>query len=326
MKMQPTISVIVPAYNEGEFLGDCLACLKKQAFRKPFEIIVVDNGSTDQTSLIAKQFGVRLIKENKKGVVFALKTGVSAAKGEIIAFTDADCKPPANWLDQIYKQFQRNSKLDALGGVFSFYDGTKMLDFFAWATLPLNWHLSGGNMAVKKASLKKFGGLREDVNFGFDTELTLRIQRCGMLKIDHQNLMPTSARRFVHNLPKTLFLALTNDLCLSLFGTPLFFKFSDIRNDTLAANKRFWINIRKAALLSAGIAVLTITVFSFFPQSIKAKAPLYRNVVRFTKNNIKAPYQTISNRVEQKMKANQALTKSLEKYYSLLAPEAGSEK
>jgi glycosyltransferase involved in cell wall biosynthesis len=93
----PLISVIIPAFNEEKFLGNCLFSLKNQDFND-FEIIVVDNNSRDKTSKIAKKFGVKLVSEKNQGAALARNRGAKEAKGEILAFTDADTILPKNWL------------------------------------------------------------------------------------------------------------------------------------------------------------------------------------------------------------------------------------
>ncbi len=84
------ISVVVPAFNEEKFIGRCLEALKRQDFSEKYEIIVVDNNSTDKTAQIAKRMGVKVVSEKKQGDVFALRKGCSEAQGEIIAITDAE--------------------------------------------------------------------------------------------------------------------------------------------------------------------------------------------------------------------------------------------
>ena len=102
------ISVIVPAYNEEKYLADCLRCLSEQDFNLPYEIVVVDNNSTDQTAQIAESFPkVRLIEEPNQGVVFAKQTGLLAARADIAAVCDADCRPPPNWLLCAYSSLQQ---------------------------------------------------------------------------------------------------------------------------------------------------------------------------------------------------------------------------
>jgi glycosyltransferase involved in cell wall biosynthesis len=83
------ISVVIPTYNEEKDIKGCLESLRKQSF-KDFEIIVVDDGSTDKTTEIVKKYKVKLIKGEHKGPGFSRNIGAREAKGEILIFIDAD--------------------------------------------------------------------------------------------------------------------------------------------------------------------------------------------------------------------------------------------
>ena len=97
------ISVIVPFYNVQEYLAHCIDCLLSQNYPKDqYEIILVDNNSTDDSVAIAKKYsGIRLLFESKQGSYAARNRGIKEAKGEIIAFVDSDCSPKSNWLSGI---------------------------------------------------------------------------------------------------------------------------------------------------------------------------------------------------------------------------------
>lgn len=96
------ISVIVPAYNAVGTLGICLHALNQQTVpRDQYEVIVVDDGSTDKTASVAESFGVQVIRQRNKGPAAARNRGAEAAHGDVIAFTDADCEPASNWLFEI---------------------------------------------------------------------------------------------------------------------------------------------------------------------------------------------------------------------------------
>lgn len=97
------ISVVVPHLNQPEGLDACLASLDAQSFaRDLFEIIVVDNGSRIlPVEVIARHHGARLLQEGRPGPGPARNTGVAAARGEILAFIDADCRAAPNWLHSI---------------------------------------------------------------------------------------------------------------------------------------------------------------------------------------------------------------------------------
>lgn len=97
------ISVIVPVFNAAPWLGDCLDALQQQdAPAGGFEVIVVDNGSTDGSRAVARgRPAVRLLSEPRQGAYAARNRGISAARGQLIAFTDADCIPRRDWLSRL---------------------------------------------------------------------------------------------------------------------------------------------------------------------------------------------------------------------------------
>src|SRR5215471_1091166 len=94
----PFVSVIVCSYNGARTLGACLDSLGKLNY-PPYEVILVDDGSTDDTAYVAAQFpSVRYIHQRNHGLSHARNTGAAAAKGEVLAYTDSDCMADADWL------------------------------------------------------------------------------------------------------------------------------------------------------------------------------------------------------------------------------------
>src|SRR5438309_3519962 len=94
----PFVSVIVCSYNGGPTLASCLDSLGKLNYPE-YEVILVDDGSTDDTSYIAAQFPwVRYIHQSNQGLSHARNTGAAAAKGEVFAYTDSDCMVDPDWL------------------------------------------------------------------------------------------------------------------------------------------------------------------------------------------------------------------------------------
>lgn len=89
-KNSPSASIVVPARNEEKLLAQCLKSLLEQDYVGDYEIIVVDNASTDRTAEIASGFGVKVVYEANVGTGPARQCGLLEARGEIIAFTDAD--------------------------------------------------------------------------------------------------------------------------------------------------------------------------------------------------------------------------------------------
>ena len=97
------ISVIIPCRNAERYLSRCLDALLSQTLSKDcYEIILVDNMSTDRSVAIARQYAaVKVLEESKRGSYAARNTGVRLARGRILAFTDADCEPCPEWLERI---------------------------------------------------------------------------------------------------------------------------------------------------------------------------------------------------------------------------------
>ncbi len=115
-----TVSVVVPAYNAAATLPACLRALRQQT-HMPDEIIVVDDGSTDTTPDIAKGHGVGLLStRGKSGPAIARNLGALSARSDIVAFTDADCEPAPDWLEELIRPFnaidgQRSSVVGVKG-------------------------------------------------------------------------------------------------------------------------------------------------------------------------------------------------------------------
>ena len=98
------ITVIIPVKNEEEKIERCLKAVFDQ-ITKPCEVIVVDGHSTDRTMQIAKKFLLKVLYEDYGAVGGARQVGVENAKGDFIAFTDADCILERNWIDNLVKEF-----------------------------------------------------------------------------------------------------------------------------------------------------------------------------------------------------------------------------
>src|SRR5829696_8499022 len=86
----PLVSVVIPCYNQAHFLGEAIESVLSQSYRH-FELIVVDDGSTDETSEVASRYeGVRLIRQENQGLSGARNTGIGHSGGEFLVFLDAD--------------------------------------------------------------------------------------------------------------------------------------------------------------------------------------------------------------------------------------------
>ncbi|WP_318241202.1 glycosyltransferase family 2 protein [Cellulomonas avistercoris] len=92
-----TVSVVIPVRDDAQHLDACLALLGRQT-RRPDEVVVVDNGSTDASALVARQHGARVVVEPRPGIPYAAAAGYDAARGDLILRLDADSRPGPDWV------------------------------------------------------------------------------------------------------------------------------------------------------------------------------------------------------------------------------------
>ena len=114
------ISVIVPAKDAAKTLGECLQALLHQEgflFDRDYEVIVVDDGSTDETAKIAQEVNVKVIRQSNQGPAAARNAGARIARGTVLLFTDADCAPSPTWLQELTRPFH-NPEVVGVKGVY----------------------------------------------------------------------------------------------------------------------------------------------------------------------------------------------------------------
>src|SRR5579862_2632146 len=101
-------SVVVPFYNAERTIEKCIHALMAQSYPADrYEILMVDNNSTDTSANIVRSYpAVHYLKEGKQGSYAARNNGIAAAKGTVVAFTDPDCVPREDWLEQIMRAMQ----------------------------------------------------------------------------------------------------------------------------------------------------------------------------------------------------------------------------
>ncbi len=112
------VSVIVPVYNAHESINRCIEALLDQTYqREKYEVIVVDDGSTDGTADIIKDYPVKYIYQKNQGPAAARNKGAKQARGDIILFTDSDCVAANNWIEEMVRPFQ-STEVVAVKGVY----------------------------------------------------------------------------------------------------------------------------------------------------------------------------------------------------------------
>ncbi len=199
------VSVVVPAYNEEEYIRSCLESLIYQEHSGfDYEIIVVDGRSADRTREIAREYGARVLVQSRRGIAEARQLGFESARGEVIASTDADSVVPSDWLARLVSEL--NNEPDAVGvyGPIRLYDGKDYEDLFSYYVagtyLWLNAAIkkpafSGQNFAVRRAAWKAVGGFDTYWLSAEDLNLSLKLSDVGRVKFCWDIIVYTSARR-----------------------------------------------------------------------------------------------------------------------------------
>lgn len=199
-------SIVVPTYNRSDFLGKCLHALKEQDFPKDeFELFLVDDGSTDSTESLVKQFitdspgyHFHYLHQKNQGPAAARNLGWQTAKGEIIAFIDDDCLASKQWLKEITSGYDRNDVAGICGNVqaveldnqitqFLTFDKLHQVPFcdnYGQIVYPITC-----NASFRRSVLELVGGFDSTFPYpgGEDVDLGIRIRRRGFFFLDNRN-------------------------------------------------------------------------------------------------------------------------------------------
>lgn len=235
-----TISLVIPAYNEEAYLPGCLEAVMRDVAGEVAEIIVVDNNSTDATRQVVERFpAVTYAFEPRKGITRARQRGLVAATGDILAFVDADTRPPAGWIAQVRTQFAARDDLVCLSGPYSFYDlgrvqGRISAAWFTGACLlskVTGCLIVGGNFAIRREVLETMGGFDSSIEFyGEDADIARRAKKHGKVVFSPALVMPTSGRRMrKQGFVEMAAIYLANYLSIVVRGRPATRGYEDVR-------------------------------------------------------------------------------------------------
>jgi glycosyltransferase involved in cell wall biosynthesis len=183
------VSIIVPVYNGAPTIRQCLDSILALGFpRDRFELICVDNASTDATPAILRDFreSAQVIRETRRGAAAARNAGLRAAGGKWVAFTDADCTVDPGWLDYLLAPL-RNGHADAVGGRILARPLAGLVERFGdrvhdhRAAIERSWppYLITMNLAMPLALLERHGGFDERWLRSQDSELSFRLTCAG---------------------------------------------------------------------------------------------------------------------------------------------------
>ncbi|MCS7240704.1 MAG: glycosyltransferase family 2 protein [Candidatus Bipolaricaulota bacterium] len=200
----PKVSVVMPVLNEEEFLEQTLKTIRAQTF-KDYELIVVDNGSTDRSREIAARFADRVLVEPQRGYDLALHRGISEAQGELIVQADADTLYPPHWLARMVQAFEGKGVVCAYGP-WAFRESPrwrKPLEAGLCIVVQLLTHAlglpqtTGLNMGFRKEAYVQVGGYPALRRLSaIDVRLGLRLRRVGKVRFVPKMLVYTSNRAF----------------------------------------------------------------------------------------------------------------------------------
>ena len=181
--MKYFLSIIIPVYNSSAMLKKCLQSVYQSSYKK-FEVIVVDDKSTDGSLGIAKKFQCKILRFKKNsGPSKARNIGSSIAKGDILVFLDSDCIVSKDWLKKIVNDFKKY-KVGAVAGQYNSYINESFISKFAFYELLFREKkfkrfvntAPSCNLACKREVLDKVGGFSEEIkNFSEDLEFSYRL-------------------------------------------------------------------------------------------------------------------------------------------------------
>lgn len=211
------ISIIIPAYNENEYIGPCLQSLVRQKTKHSFEVVVVDNNSTDDTKKIAESFkdklNIRVITEKQQGRGIARWRGFEEATGDFLFSSDADTIIPPEWIEQFMKYF-KNKKIVAVTSLCNIDDpSAKNKALFKLVHLIANevhrialghYCLYGFSYAIRKNIYIKAGKINKTLNALDDVDLGKRVKKFGKIQLVRDMPVLTSNRRYRNGLSRGL--------------------------------------------------------------------------------------------------------------------------
>lgn len=183
----PFVSIVIPVYNGASTIYLCLDAIQQLDYLKErYEVIVVDNNSTDGTPGIVSQYPVRLLYERElQGPHAATNTGVRQARGEIIAFTDADCVVEPDWLRALVAPFA-DEDVVATGGSIEAYQPASRVERFLQQVKPFRncrqisdsfpVSIITGNAAYRADALHAVGLFNANMYTGAEVDLAWRVQ------------------------------------------------------------------------------------------------------------------------------------------------------
>lgn len=189
------ISIIIPAYNEEEKIGELVPFLNKHSLGHEVEIIVVDGGSSDATVQVSQNNGAQALISPQKGRAKQMDFGAEKARGEILYFLHADTIPPPTFVTDIEEKIQRGFDCGCFR--LSFDNDHPVLGFYSWCTrFDIDvFRFGDQSLFVKKALFCQLGGFNEELEIMEDQEVVSRLKSRAQFGIINKEVV-TSARKY----------------------------------------------------------------------------------------------------------------------------------
>ena len=205
------LSFIIPVRNEEKEIKCCIQSIKSSVNLKDCEIIVIDNGSSDNSAKFAKEAGTIVLQKNKCFVGAVRNFGAQRAHGKVLCFIDADCAITKRWYDQIriYVDDLLTKKIGIVGANYTLAPDSNLIQK-SWSSHHFQNFVGpremvpAGNMIISKELFTSIGGFNENITSGEDYELCGRVKNIGLLTLHDYRLEcihygnPSSLKQFYH--------------------------------------------------------------------------------------------------------------------------------
>lgn len=212
-------AVLITAHNEENYIGNVLTSLEAQTVaRSSFDVVVVDNASSDRTAEIAKNWGAIVVSEPKKGIPFALNCGYSYiqnASYDWVLQTDADAVVSSKWVESFINAAKSGRYVGLTGPVY-FNDIPAILQVFTRSFYGLfitvqrflggYTQFTGSNMAMDMKAYQSLGGIDTTYFISADVELSKRFSTLGRIGYSNGMVVGVSSRRLRKQPLKALYL------------------------------------------------------------------------------------------------------------------------
>jgi cellulose synthase/poly-beta-1,6-N-acetylglucosamine synthase-like glycosyltransferase len=273
--------VIIPMFNAEKTISSVLTALSKQT-RKPHSIIIVDDGSTDSSLNIVKQFSekfpVKIIKQHNQGPASARNKGAQTSKADIIIFLDADCIPKKNWLEQMLKPFSDNS----VAGVVGTYETLNKQNLIArYVGYEISYRhskmpqetdfLASYSVAYRTSIFRAFNGF--DTSFriasGEDPELSFRMKKAGHKLIFNPNAVVK------HPHPETLYSYLKQQFYRGFWRIPMYKKHKDkLKGDAYTGKQALFQGLLSLLFFASFLTLAPSIILITFLLLVASNIPL----------------------------------------------------